>query len=185
MIVNLIAFSFLSLAIGSMSENPQPRLVDNICTMTDLPSGRLDSSSFNFWLGTWKAVWKNEAGQEEYGQNVITLDFNGKVLHEVFTITEGKQKGFRGESFSVFDKATGQWKQTWIDTDGSYLDFIGSKEGDTLFFSRSFLNKGGKAVKQRMKFYNIKPDSFDWDWEVAEDGGPWTLRWAIDYSRKK
>ena len=30
---------------------------------------------------------------------------------------------FQGLSFSVYDRSAGRWKQTWVDSQGSYLDF--------------------------------------------------------------
>lgn len=35
-----------------------------------------------------------------------------------------------------------------------------------------------------MRFYDILPGSFTWDWEGTRDGGrTWNLRWRIYYSR--
>jgi hypothetical protein len=43
----------------------------------------------------------------------------------------------------------------------------------------------GNTVDQRMVFYNIAADSFDWDWETSRDGGrTWELRWRIHYQRR-
>ena len=43
----------------------------------------------------------------------------------------------------------------------------------------------GKPGCQRMTFYNIAKDQFDWAWEASEDGGMnWTVRCQIHYTRK-
>ena len=144
----------------------------------------LDSSSFDFWLGRWKATWKN-GEKDEHGQNFIRKDLNDKIIHESFKIDDGANKGFLGESFSVFDQTSNTWKQTWVDTDGSYLDFVGGKEADYYFFAREYKGKKGKMIRQRMRFYDIKPDSFTWDWEQSIDGEPWQLQWRIHYTRMK
>jgi hypothetical protein len=35
-----------------------------------------------------------------------------------------------------------------------------------------------------MVFYDIKKDSFTWDWEGTQDGGEtWNLLWRINYTR--
>jgi hypothetical protein len=37
-----------------------------------------------------------------------------------------------------------------------------------------------------MVFYNIKADSFTWDWETSKDGGEnFQLSWRISYQRKE
>jgi hypothetical protein len=43
----------------------------------------------------------------------------------------------------------------------------------------------GKMIN-RMVFYKIKPDSFDWNWEASTDGAKtWKTDWHIHYERKK
>jgi hypothetical protein len=142
----------------------------------------MDSTAFDFWLGKWNATW-SENGVACHGTNTITKTMNNKFIHESFHILDGGSKGFTGESFSVLDKADGKWKQTWIDSDGSYLDFTGAIEGDTKMFERTFTNTKGKTLHLRMRFYNIKKDSFMWDWEKSEDGKTWSLAWQISYTR--
>ncbi len=144
----------------------------------------LDSTAFDFWLGKWNATW-TEAGVACHGTNTITKTMNDKFIHESFHILDGASKGFVGESFSVLDKADNTWKQTWIDSDGSYLDFTGAIDGDTKIFERTYRNTQGKTLHQRMRFYNIKKDSFMWDWEKSEDGKTWSLAWQISYTRMK
>jgi hypothetical protein len=43
----------------------------------------------------------------------------------------------------------------------------------------------GEACKQRMVWYNIESDRFDWNWERSDDGGnTWRVLWQIKYKRK-
>jgi len=43
----------------------------------------------------------------------------------------------------------------------------------------------GIIIQQRMIFYEIKKDSFTWDWENSTDyGKTWSLQWRINYKRK-
>ncbi|MES2398262.1 MAG: hypothetical protein V4549_19765 [Bacteroidota bacterium] len=142
----------------------------------------LDSTAFDFWLGKWKATW-DENGKTCHGTNTITKMMNDKFIHESFDILDGSNKGFKGESFSVLDKADGKWKQTWIDTQGSYLDFTGTTDGDTKIFERTFTDIKGKTTHQRMRFYEIKKNSFMWDWENSAEGKIWDLAWRISYIR--
>ena len=144
----------------------------------------MDSASYDFWLGNWNGTF-DENGKTCHATNHITRIMNNKYIHEDFTIIDGENKGYKGESFSVLDQSDKKWKQTWIDSQGGYLDFVGDKDGDTKIFKRNFTNPNGKIIYQRMRFYNIQKDSFTWDWESSKDGSTWQLDWRINYTRVK
>lgn len=167
--------------------------VTTLQTTLPLPSHQpspLDKR-FDFWLGKWNATWTNPDGSLGKGINTITRILNGKIIKENFEVKEDpKTKGFIGLSFSAYSPSTKAWKQTWVDNQGSYLDFYGKFEGDKRIFQREFIAATGKfkgkKIMQRMVFYNIQHESFDWDWEVSPDEGKtWTLRWRIKYTRVK
>lgn len=146
---------------------------------------------FDFWVGKWNASWTNPDGTKGKATNEITRTLGGKVIKEDFQVKDDpKIKGYIGWSFSVYNPASKTWKQTWVDNQGGYLDFTGSFDGNKRIFERSFLGtKGkfkGKKIKQRMVFYNIRHESFDWDWESSLDGGKtWKKNWQIKYTRVK
>ena len=144
----------------------------------------LDSSAFDFWLGKWNATWKDSAGSY-HATNIITRKMNGHFIHESFEIINGPNKGYKGESYSTLDKQSGQWKQTWIDNRGAYLDFVGKEEDGIKIFERSFINKAGDTIRQRMRFMNVKKGSFDWDWQSSKNDGEWKLLWALKYTSAK
>lgn len=145
-------------------------------------SASLDSSAFDFWLGNWQATWSDSV-KTYHATNNITRKMNGHFIHESFTIIDGPNKGYIGESYSTLDKQTGIWKQTWIDNQGAYLDFIGKQENGIKIFERSFTNKDGVPIRQRMLFRNIQADSFDWDWQVSRNGDEWRMVWQLKYKR--
>ena len=54
-----------------------------------------------------------------------------------------------------------------------------------MVLSRDAVLGNGKPGLQRMTFYNIAREQFDWDWQTSEDSGKtWTVRWRIHYQRK-
>jgi hypothetical protein len=82
------------------------------------------------------------------------------------------------------------WQQTWIDNQGGYIALTGGMVGDSLVLNTaektvpSTISPSGK-LENRMVYYNIKPDSFDWSWEASTDGGKtWKQNWLIHYKRK-
>jgi len=135
---------------------------------------------FDFWVGTWTLRW----GEDGYGTNVIERILGGCVIEENFVgrMPDGL---FRGKSVSVYDARQQQWKQTWVDDRGGYLDFTGGFEEGRMVLQRETV-RDGKPLLQRMVWYNISADELDWNWEKSEDGGEtWTTLWKIHYTRKK
>jgi hypothetical protein len=89
-----------------------------------------------------------------------------------------------GKSFSVYNPRKNLWQQTWVDNYGSYLVFTGGYEEDKMTLVREVVNPEGKKIMQRMIFYNIDENSFDWNWEKSTDEGKsWELSWKIHYTR--
>lgn len=142
------------------------------------------SEYFDFWIGEWDLSWKSSDGTLGRGKNTIERILEGKVIKENFEATSGALEGFVGKSYSVYNPKTETWHQTWVDSQGAYLDFVGKFKGDKRMFVRQTTDSSGSTVIQRMVFYNITPNSFTWDWEQSRDNGEtWQLLWKIAYRR--
>lgn len=144
-------------------------------------------SQYDFWVGRWDASWDEGEGKIGTGTNTITKVLDDKVLHENFEILTGINAGFKGMSLSVYNPNKKEWKQAWTDNQGGYFDFTGLADGDKKFFQTALQKlPDGKSRIQRMVFYNIRYDSFTWDWEASNDEGKnWNLLWRINYKRMK
>lgn len=135
-------------------------------------------NAFDFWVGEWEAKWYKPDSSFAYGSNSITKVLDGKVVEENF---HSPSQNFKGKSLSVYNPAKKTWHQAWADNQGGYYDFIGLFDGDRKIFATDT----SKNTIQRMVFYNIKTDSFTWDWEISKDGGEtYQLSWRIFYTRK-
>ena len=61
--------------------------------------------------------------------------------------------------------------------------FTGGMEDEKMILARK-ISRNDKEFIQRMVFYNITKDEFDWNWESSEDDGvTWKLNWKLHYSR--
>lgn len=140
---------------------------------------------FDFWVGNWNVTWDDGDNKIGEGINIIEKELDGTVLRENFHINEGKNKGFKGTSISVFNKQTGNWKQAWADNAGTYFSFTADRdEAGNLVFITEKVKKDALTMVSRMVFKDIKANSFTWDWEGSTDGGKtWKLNWRINYSR--
>ncbi len=145
----------------------------------------LDSARyFDFWAGSWTASWDEGEGVKPLGTNTISWILDGTVLQENFEVKEGKSKGFKGTSISVFQPGPNRWKQAWADNQGGYFDLVGEFSGEKRIFKTQVVERGEKKIQQRMVFYDITESSMTWDWEMSQDGGAtWTLQWRIYYTK--
>lgn len=139
------------------------------------------NDQFDFWLGKWELTWEDNGR----GRNTVTKILGGKIIREKFTsLHDDETPPFKGMSVSVYNDATGQWKQTWVDNQGNYLDFVGGfSDGEMVLIRDAVIE--GKPAKQRMVWTNIQSDQLDWNWQRSDDGGEtWQTLWHIHYNRK-
>jgi len=171
--IKLLSLALLALYVASVpiaAQQPKP------CESTE-------SKQFDFWIGEWNLSWKNPESNTLSGTNKISKIMNSCVVQENFDGNPGMN--FKGMSVSVYDRRINKWRQTWVDDQGGYLEFIGKYKNNKMTLSREF-EVDGQKKKQRMVFYNIKENSMDWDWETSgDDGKSWKLAWRIHYDRKK
>ncbi len=139
---------------------------------------------FEFWVGEWDLTWPGQkAGETGHGTNSIKRIMDGCVVQENFSGADSMP--MRGTSVSVFDARAGKWKQTWVDNQGGYLDFVGEFKDGQMILQREGIRPDGTKVLQRMVWKNISAGEFDWSWEGSRDGGKtWQVNWPIHYKRK-
>jgi len=150
------------------------------------PCAGTEFRQLDFWVGEWDVSWPaSPSSPAGTGTNRIEKILDGCVVSENFEANG--PSALVGKSHSTFDPKWKKWRQTWVDNQASYLDFVGdfSRPAEKIFAMDSFA-PDGKPVKLRMVFKNIAPDSFDWSWERSTDGGKsWKVQWPIHYTRKK
>lgn len=153
-------------------------------TVGQSPCSSPQASQFDFWIGDWDLTWSDSL----HGTNHVEKLFGNCTVHENFS---NPKTNYLGQSWSVYNSSYKQWQQTWIDNQGGYIALSGNVVGDSLILNTAERNvpasisSTGKMVN-RMVYYNIKPDSFDWSWEASIDGGStWKQNWLIHYKRKK
>lgn len=150
------------------------------------PCAGPEAKQLDFWVGEWSATWPASPGNPAgTATNRIEKILDGCVVSENFT---GDGPGaLVGKSWSTFDARSKKWRQTWVDNQASYLDFVGDLSNpDEKVFVMDTIGRNGAPVKMRMVFHHISSDSFDWRWERSADGGKtWQIQWPIHYTRKK
>ena len=138
----------------------------------------LGPHALDFWLGNWTVSWVGGG----HGTNTIRRILGESVIEESF---DGRDDDsvLLGRSLSVRDVADGRWRQTWVDSTGAYLEFVGVEVDGRLAFERETTIEG-RPVVQRMAWANVTPDTLRWRWQRSGDGGlTWDLVWEIAYRR--
>ena len=148
------------------------------------PCAAPEQKQFDFWLGEWDLTWPGpKKGDVGHGTNSIRRVMGGCVVEENFS--GGDSMHLRGMSVSVYVPQASRWKQTWVDNEGGYLDFVGEFRDGQMVLSREATRPDGTKILQRMVFKNITPAEFDWSWEASRDGGKtWVVNWPIHYRRR-
>jgi hypothetical protein len=166
---------FICICIASLSFSQSPN---------QKPCSAPEASQFDFWVGDWVATWNDTL----HGTNRIEKIYGNCTVHENFV---DPNANFLGQSWSVYNANYKKWQQTWIDNQGGYIALTGGMIGDSMILSTaernvpSSVSPSGKLMN-RMIYFNIKVDSFNWSWEASADGGKsWKQNWLIYYRRKK
>jgi hypothetical protein len=146
------------------------------------PCADTQQKQFDFWVGEWNLTWPGATpGEVGHGTNSIKRILEGCVVQENFS--GGDSMHLRGTSVSTFDLGSGRWKQTWVDNEGGYLDFVGEFNNGQMVLRREAV-RNGKKILQRMVWKNISANELDWSWESSTDGGEtWQVNWPIHYKR--
>jgi len=143
------------------------------------PCSAPEASQFDFWLGEWDLTHSDTI----HASNTVAKPLGNCVVEENFRDPSNK---YSGRSWSVYSPQLKKWQQTWVDDQGAYLDLTGEFKDGKMQLNREYIGPKGKKVMQRMIYYNITKDNFDWNWEMSTDeGATWTVNWKIHYQRKK
>ena len=136
------------------------------------------ADALDFWLGSWVVSWTDGG----HGTNTIRRILDGHAIEESFEGSD-QDNALKGRSLSVRDITDGRWRQTWVDSTGAYLDFVGVVVDGRISFQRG-TTVDGVAVLQRMVWQDVTTDAFRWLWQRSGDGGAtWDVVWEIDYRR--
>lgn len=149
------------------------------------PCAAKEQQQLEFWVGDWDLTWPGtKPGEVQHGTNSVRRLLDGCVVEENFS--GGEQMPLRGKSVSTFDTRAGRWKQTWVDNQGGYLDFVGDFNDGQMILEREVTRPDGSKGRQRMVYKNISKDEFDWSWEASKDDGKsWQVVWPVHYRRRK
>ena len=139
---------------------------------------------FDFWLGDWdvRAVGQPPVGPA--ARNTVTVEDNGCVIVEHWSAPSGSE----GQSFNIFDRSYGVWRQTWVDNGGGQHDYRGSLKGGNMVYLGDTPAPNGQLgrVPTKLTFFHISADSVRQFSEISRDSGrTWQFNYDLMYVRRK
>ncbi len=139
---------------------------------------------FDFWVGDWDVRPTGQPPAGPPARNTVTLEDNGCVVMEHWTSPSGSE----GQSFNIYDRSYGMWRQTWVDNGGGQHDYRGNLEGGNMVFLGDTPAPNGQRgrIPTRLTFFHISKDSVRQFSEVSPDSGrTWQVSYDLMYVRRK
>lgn len=136
---------------------------------------------FDFWIGEWR-VFRTAKPDESVGKSTIESVYNGCGIRENWRPYSLNTGG----SLNSYDRATRTWRQAWIDSSGSRVDFEGGLVDGTMVLSGLWRGFGGpgKDATVRMTYLRLEGGAVRQLGEVSRDGGQtWTPSFDFTYRR--
>ena len=135
----------LVLALPAWAETPAAPPPPPGCTAPE-------SRQFDFWVGGWD-VYVNGHPDKKVARSLI------ETLYQGCAIRENWQPGrpSAGGSLSSYVPAEKGWRQTWVDSSGSRVEFTGGWTGQAMVLTGMWPQAGHPTQLTRMT-YSRQPD---------------------------
>jgi hypothetical protein len=149
-----------------------------------------EEREFDFLEGQWDVVCRVPvAGGWEEAPGTLTASraLDGLVSIELF---EGIYHGgaLKGLGLRAFNRETREWEHTWTDTlaPGHFHVWKGAFSGAKIDLFATWTDETGAAVRSRLTWSGITPDSAHWESARSSDGGKtWQVHWIVDFRRRR
>ncbi|MDH3734199.1 MAG: DUF1579 domain-containing protein [Gemmatimonadota bacterium] len=143
------------------------------------PRVDVEHRAFDFWIGDWDVTVVG-SGQVA-GTNEVTSVLGGCALLESYETPTG----YRGNSYNIYDRASGSWHQTWVDNAGTLLQLDGGIVDGKMVLSGPGKDAQGNDIVNRITWTSHEDGSVQQTWDVSSDGGDtWTNAFDGMYRRK-
>jgi hypothetical protein len=169
----LLAFSFMI-------------FISSLLFAQKLPCSQPEFRQFDFWVGNWEAFATNG---KKAGDSKISIMLDSCVILEEWTSASSQQGlTYSGKSFNMYNVATKQWQQTWVDNTGNTTEFLRGtgSDGKIVYYADKVMDPKGKNFMRRLTFTKLNNDKVRQLGERSDDEGKtWTTEYDLEYRRKK
>lgn len=142
------------------------------------PCATAEHRQFDFWVGRWNVTPTGQA--KVVAHSLIESVYGGCGVRENWMPNNHADGG----SLNAYVAAEHAWRQTWIDSDGSRVDFTGGWTGQAMVLTGEWPEPGGRARRVRMTYTPLPDGSVRQVGEDSFDGGKtWTPDFDFTYRR--
>jgi hypothetical protein len=129
---------------------------------------------FDYLLGDWQFTSVSKVyGKGQGFWSAVRLAEGAQVLDEYRVVSEtGDETWYASSTIRSYNAVLDQWELISAET-GTGLQNFGTAHriGDEVHIEQKFGVMGTKPSVLRIRYYNIKPDSFSWTADRSMDGG--------------
>ena len=139
--------------------------------------------AFDFWIGEWdvQPTGATRAPTGSGSTSIIERQLDGCVIQENWQPLGGVGAG---KSFNIYNTATKQWEQYYVDSRGTITLYKGVFKDDGNLYLEA--DQFGSSNRIRMTFFNQGPSQVRQLGHVSVDGGKtWAVTFDLTYVRKK
>ncbi|MHC4956016.1 MAG: DUF1579 family protein [Planctomycetota bacterium] len=137
--------------------------MQDMAAWMDLGKPGPEHAEMKMMVGKWDCEVKSwhEPGKDptvEKGTSTFSLDLGGLLLKQDY---KGSMMGapFTGVGYTAFNKATGKWEATWMDSMSSGILFMnGTEKDDVITYTGHFFGPGGAKIQTRYTLSAVKDD---------------------------
>jgi hypothetical protein len=133
---------------------------------------------FDFWVGSWLVY---PTGKDSpVGRSLIEKLYGGCAIRENWM----PFKGGAGGSLNNYVSETGQWRQTWLDSNNARVEFAGEMQGRAMVLTGFWkdANGPGKSGLVRMTYTTGSDGSVRQLGEFSgDDGKSWSPAFDFTY----
>ena len=137
------------------------------------------SRQFDFWVGRWR-VSPSDHPDRQVAESLIEKLYRGCGVRENWM----PLKGGAGGSLSAYVRADQGWRQTWVDSDGAFVEFKGGWNGKAMVLTGVWPQPGHPTELTRMTYTRGAHGSVRQLGQVSDDGGrTWGPSFDFTYRR--
>jgi len=167
-----LTICFLALGASAQSAPAKPAPCDQNPTYHKL----------DFWVGAWD-VFDLKSGAKD-GTNRIEKTLKGCAILENWTETDGSE----GKSLFYVVRATGQWRQIWVEDSGGMKEksLQESYSGEGVRFQGEILHRDGTSHLDRTTLQSMSGGRVRQMIEISRDAGKtWEVVYDAEYRPRK
>lgn len=146
-----------------------------------LSPARGPESDFDYLLGDWRFTAEDKTYGKYHGVWSAVKLAEGQILDEYRVLDDQNATIYATITLRNYNQALGRWELVGADAGRGLQDFgTGYRAGDEVHIEQRFGVGSKEPSVWRIRYYNIKNDSFSWEADRSLDDGK---TWVEQYMR--